>query len=207
MMGHPDHRQFAVVGDAINVASRIQDTNKALGTRFLMSQALFDQVPQAPLQVRRTQAVLKGKHGVFQLVEVIGFAAPDATLLVQSTIGVLMQHQKRFTRELYRRLFALTPAAERLFRGDMQSQGEMLAHMMQFLVHAVGRPDIMTLALRDLGRRHDAYGVAPEYYPAFRRAFLESARGVLGDKHTLQVEKAWADTIDMIIESMRGPAN
>lgn len=206
MMGHPDHRQFAVVGDAMNVASRIQDTNKALGTRFLMSQALFDQVPQAPVQVRRTQAVLKGKHGVFQLVEVIGFATPDATLLVQSTIGVLMQHQKRFTQELYRRLFALTPAAEGLFRGDMQSQGEMLAHMMQFLVHAVGRPDIMTLALRDLGRRHDAYGVASEYYPAFRRAFLESARGVLGDKHTPQVEKAWADTIDMIIESMRGPA-
>jgi len=36
MMGHPDHRQFTVVGDAINVASRIEDANKTLGTRFLM---------------------------------------------------------------------------------------------------------------------------------------------------------------------------
>ena len=204
MMGHPDHRQFTVVGDAINVASRIEDANKTLGTRFLMSEALFSQVPQAPVKVRRTQAVLKGKHGAFQLVEVIGFAAPDAALLVQSTIGVLMQHQKRFTQDLYRHLFALAPSAERLFHGDMESQGQMLAHMMQFLVHAMSRPEIMTLGLRDLGRRHDGYGVAADYYPAFRQAFLESARGVLGERHTPQVEKAWADTIDMIIASMRG---
>ena len=77
--------------------------------------------------------------------------------------------------------------------------------MLQFLVHAMSRPEIMTLALRDLGRRHDGYGVASEYYPAFRQAILESARGILGEGHTPQVEKAWADTIDMIIESMRGP--
>jgi len=100
-------------------------------------------------------------------------------------------------------LFALAPATEGLFRGDMESQGQMLSHMMQFLVHAMSRPEFMALGLRDLGRRHDAYGVAPEYYPAFRQAFLESARGILGERHTPQVEKAWADTIDMIIEAMR----
>lgn len=205
MMGHPDHRQFTVVGDAINIASRIQDTNKTLGTRFLLSQTLFDQVPHAPVQVRKTQAVLKGRHGAFQLVEAIGFATPDSALLLQSTIGVLMQHQQRFTQDLYRRLFALAPAAKQLFHGDMDNQGRMLAHMMQFLVHALSRPDFMTLGLRDLGRRHDGYGVTADFYPAFRQAFLESARGVLGDRHTAQVEKAWADTLDMIIDAMHGP--
>jgi class 3 adenylate cyclase/hemoglobin-like flavoprotein len=204
MMGHPDHRQFTVVGDAMNIASRIEDANKTLGTKFLMSEALFNQVPQAPVQVRRTQAVLKGKLGAFPLVEVMGFCAPDSTLLVQSTIGLLLQHQTRFTQDLYRRLFDLAPSAKGLFRGDMESQGQMLSHMMQFLVHAMSRPEIMTLGLRDLGRRHDGYGVASEYYPAFRQAFLESARWILGERHTPQVDKAWADTIDMIIGSMRG---
>jgi class 3 adenylate cyclase/hemoglobin-like flavoprotein len=205
MMGHPDHRQFTVVGDAINIASRIQDVNKTLGTRFLLSEALFNEVPQAPVNARRTQAVLKGRHGASQLVEAIGFAAPDSALLVQSTIGVLVQHQQRFTQELYRRLFALAPSAQGLFRGDMESQGQMLSHMMQFLVHAMSRPEIMRLGLRDLGQRHDGYGVAAEHYPAFRQAFLEAARGILGERCTPQVENAWAETIDMIIAAMRGP--
>jgi hemoglobin-like flavoprotein len=80
----------------------------------------------------------------------------------------------------------------------------MLSHMLQFLVHAMGRPETMTLGLRDLGRRHDGYGVAAEYFPAFRSAFLESAREVLGQKHTPEVEHAWAETIDMIIGAMLG---
>jgi class 3 adenylate cyclase/hemoglobin-like flavoprotein len=204
MMGHPNHRQFAVIGDTMNVASRIEGTNKTLGTKFLVSEVLFRQVPQAPVEVRRTQAVLKGKLGTFQLAEVIGFAAPDSALLVQSTIGILMQHQKRLTSNLYRRLFELAPGAQALFHDSMEMQGQMLSHMLQCLVYGMSRPETMALGLRDLGRRHDGYGVASEYYPAFRQAFLESARGILGEKHTPQVERAWADTIDMIITSMRG---
>jgi class 3 adenylate cyclase/hemoglobin-like flavoprotein len=204
MMGHPSQRQFAAVGDAINVASRIEGTNKTLGTRFLVSELLFNQAPQALLAVRRTQAVLKGKRDTFQLVEVIGFAAPDAALLLQSTIGTLMQHQKAFAAHLYRRLFEMDPAAQALFRGNMESQGQMLSHMLQFLVYAMGRPETMLLGLRDLGRRHDAYGVSAEHYPVFRQAFLESASAVLGAAYTPQVETAWTQTIDMIIASMLG---
>jgi class 3 adenylate cyclase/hemoglobin-like flavoprotein len=206
MMGHPDHRQFSVIGDAMNIASRIEDANKTLGTRFLVSEALFDHASHLPLQARRAQAVLRGREGTFQLVEPIGFATPDRALLIQSTIGLLMEHQKRFTKELYRRLFELAPDARALFRSDLESQGQMLSHMLQFLVFAMSRPETMLLGLQELGRRHVAYGVAAGHYPSFRQAFLESAGTILGEKNTPQVEKAWTETIDMVIESMLGPA-
>jgi len=205
MIGHPSHRQFSVIGDAMNIASRIEGANKMFGTRFLVSEVLFDHVPHALLQMRRTQAVLKGRHGPVQLVEPIGFGSPDGTLLVQSTIGALMEHQQRFTQELYRRLFELLPQARALFHGDMANQGQMLSHMLQFLVYAMGRPETMRLGLRELGRRHVGYGVPAEYYPSFRQAFLDAARTVLGDRHSPQVEKAWAETLDMIIDAMNGP--
>ncbi len=204
MMGHPGHRQFTVVGDAINLASRIESANKTLGTRFLVSEALFEQIPDAPVEVRRAQVVVQGKHGPIRLLETIGFAEPDTGLLVQSTIGVLLEHQRGFTKELYRRLFELAPDAQALFRSDMESQGQMLSHMLQFLVHSMSRPEMMSAGLRELGRRHDGYGVTPEQYPAFRQAFLESARMTLGEKYTAHVERAWAETIDEIIEAMRG---
>jgi class 3 adenylate cyclase/hemoglobin-like flavoprotein len=205
MVGHPSHRQFSVIGDAMNFASRIEEANKTLGTRFLVSEVLFSRVPDAPLSVRRTQAVLKGRHGPVQLVEPIAFGTSDGTLLVQATIGLLMEHQHQFTRELYRRLFELIPEARALFHGDMETQGQMLAHMLQFLVYAMGRPETMRLGLQSLGRRHTSYGVPPAYYPFFRQAFLEAMRVVLGDKHTPDIEKAWADTLEMIVRSMLGP--
>jgi class 3 adenylate cyclase/hemoglobin-like flavoprotein len=206
MMGHPHHRQFAVIGDPMNVASRIEGANKMLGTRFLVSEALFKQIPSAPVKTRAAQVVLKGKHGPVQLVEMMGFATPDPALLVQSTIEPLLQHQKRFTQHLYRRLFELAPEAQALFRGDMESQGQMLSHMLQVLVHAMSRPETMALGLRDLGRRHDGYGVASDHYAAFRRAFFDAAHATLGEKHTPEVDDAWAATIDMIIAAMRGRA-
>ena len=146
--------------------------------------------------------MLKGKRDTFKLVEVIGFATPDSALLVQSTIGVLLQHQKQFTTHLYRRLFEIAPGARALFRGNLESQGQMLSHMLQFLVYAMSRPENMALGLRDLKRRHDAYGVAPEHYASFRQAFLEAPGAVLGEKYTPPVEAAWTNTIDMIIGSM-----
>jgi class 3 adenylate cyclase/hemoglobin-like flavoprotein len=205
MLGHSSHRHFSVIGDAINVASRIEEANKTLGTRFLVSEVLFSQIPDATVKARRTQAVLKGIDDPVQLVEPLAFGPPDNTLLVQSTIGVLMEHQQRFTAELYQRLFELIPQARALFRGDMETQGQMLSHMLQFLVYAMGRPETMSLGLQSLGRRHADYGVPREYYPFFQQAFLEALRVVLADRHTPHVEQAWADTLEMIINAMVEP--
>jgi class 3 adenylate cyclase/hemoglobin-like flavoprotein len=206
-VGHPSHRQFAVIGDAINIASRIQGMNKTLGTKFLVSEALFTQIPHAPVDGRQTQAILKGKDGTFKLMEVLGFTMPDPTLLVQETVGILLQQQERFTTELYQRLFTLAPAARTLFRGNLQSQGQMLAHMLQILVYAMSRPDSRALGLRDLGQRHVGYGVAADHYPILRQAFLDTVRVMLGEKHTPQVEKAWASTIDTISKVMLSAAH
>ena len=49
----------------------------------------------------------------------LGFRAPDPTLLVQETVGLIMQHQKVFTDQLYQRIFDRAPATKELFHGDM----------------------------------------------------------------------------------------
>jgi len=77
--------------------------------------------------------------------------------------------------------------------------------MLQFFVYAMSRPDTMKLGLRSLGRRHAAYGVPPGYYPFFRQAFLDAVRVILGERHTPQVENAWAGAMDEIIQSMLEP--
>ena len=79
------------------------------------------------------------------------------------------------------------------------------AHMLELLVYAMSRPASRALGLRALGQRHVGYGVVAEHYPILRQAFLETVRVILGDKHTPQVEQAWAATMDTIIQGMLSP--
>ena len=65
----------------------------------------------------------------------------------------------------------------------------------------------MELGLRDLGRRHRGYGVPAGHYPVFRQAFLDAVRVILGDRHTTDVDHAWAAVIDLIIEAMQSGAH
>ena len=43
-IGSPGHERLTAIGDAVNVASRVEGANKEAGTRLLISEALYDRV-------------------------------------------------------------------------------------------------------------------------------------------------------------------
>lgn len=72
-LGIASWRHPTAIGDAVNVASRIETANKALGTRFLMSEVAYKYV-ENQIQIGRVMEVeLKGKVDKYTLYEVIGF--------------------------------------------------------------------------------------------------------------------------------------
>ena len=84
-------------------------------------------------------AILVSQHCFPQTIEVVKTRAaalgwkvvvgnPSSFDYSKKPFGVLLQHQKQFTQDLYRRLFAIAPGAKALFRGDMESQGQMPAN-------------------------------------------------------------------------------
>jgi adenylate cyclase len=77
-IGAGNRRRLTAIGDAVNVASRVESANKDAGTSFLISQRAYQQVGQQVKTGRLVQLPLKGKTGVFQLHEVTGLVlAPD----------------------------------------------------------------------------------------------------------------------------------
>jgi len=59
-MGHPKHTQFTAVGDAVNIASRVESFTKEAKTPFLISETVYRQIHDS-VAVRRTfTARLKG---------------------------------------------------------------------------------------------------------------------------------------------------
>lgn len=63
------------IGDCVNVASRIEGANKKVGTRLLVSEDFYEEIPEH-LEIGQKCAVsLAGKEGAFTLYEVTGMRA------------------------------------------------------------------------------------------------------------------------------------
>jgi adenylate cyclase len=73
-IGTGDRRRLTAIGDAVNVASRVESANKEAGTSFLISQRAYRQLGEQVITGRSVELPLKGKTGMFLLHEVIALA-------------------------------------------------------------------------------------------------------------------------------------
>lgn len=71
-VGATSMKRTTAIGDAVNLASRIESANKGLGTRFLISEAVFEHVAGIVLTRRHEGVALPGKAGAYTLYEVTG---------------------------------------------------------------------------------------------------------------------------------------
>src|SRR3954463_5779561 len=92
--------------------------------------------------------------------------------VVRSTWNSVLPVGDTFAELFYGRLFALDPDLRKLFRGDMVEQGRNLTAMLSVAAANLGRPERIMVALRQLGRRHVAYGVKPEHFAKVEDALL-----------------------------------
>jgi len=71
-LGHPGYKRGTVVGDAVNLASRIETANKAAGTRFLISQEMYELLRDELVPGKEVVGEIPGKSGEYRLYEVLG---------------------------------------------------------------------------------------------------------------------------------------
>ncbi|MGD1996919.1 MAG: hypothetical protein PVH62_09115, partial [Anaerolineae bacterium] len=63
------------IGDAANVASRIEGLNRNLGTAILISAETYRRVADRVVVGKRTDAAVKGRAEPIQVIEVVGLRA------------------------------------------------------------------------------------------------------------------------------------
>ncbi len=124
--------------------------------------------------------------------------------LVQRTWRSILPVGDTAAELFYGKLFSLDPTLKALFKNDMKDQGRNLTAMMSVAVGALSRPERITVAVRELGRRHVAYGVKPRHYEVVATALLWMLEKSLGEAFTPEVRAAWSSTYAFLAGTMQG---
>ena len=123
--------------------------------------------------------------------------------LVRSTWAHVQMIQDQAAELFYTRLFELDPALRPLFKNDLSVQGRKLMTMLNAAVRGLDHLDALAPAVKDLGRRHVAYGVTAEHYGTVALALLWTLEQGLGDGFTPEVRHAWTEAYTVLATTMQ----
>ncbi len=131
---------------------------------------------------------------------------PEQIDVVQRTWRAVLPVGDTAAELFYGKLFSLDPQIPKLFKNDMVEQGRNLTAMISVAVGSLARPERITLAVRQLGRRHAAYGVRPHHYEAVCTALLWMLEKCLGEAFTPEARTAWSETYAYLSTTMQEAA-
>jgi nitric oxide dioxygenase len=132
-------------------------------------------------------------------------AAPmDQHLMLRLRVSLaqLLTKGDQLTTTFYALLFERYPAVRRLFPADMTQQRAKLAQALAWIVMRLDHREESIPALRELGRRHVAYGASPEHYPIVRDTLIDAMAHTAGSEWTDALAQDWRLSIDLVARHM-----
>lgn len=129
---------------------------------------------------------------------------PQQVALIQESWRKVLPISDTAAELFYSRLFTLDPSLKPLFKGELKLQGRKLMAMLNTVVYGLSDLSRLAPAVKDLGRRHDGYGVRPAHYHTVGEALLWTLKQGLGDAFDEETELAWFTAYGQLAGIMQG---
>ena len=124
-------------------------------------------------------------------------------VLVKSSFAAVEPHGAVVAEYFYRHLFEHNPGVRDLFAEHLTDQQDRLWAALGALVTHLEDTETLVGILRDLGRRHAAYGALPEHFPAVGASLLATLRHFAGEETwTPEVEESWTAVYAVVADTM-----
>ena len=162
------------------------------------------QVLGAASELSRQSHHLAGEVGSFLANVRATYAIASAQVqLVRESFAKVQPMAETAADLFYERLFELAPQVRTLFPPDMAEQKRKLIAMLALAVANLDQPEALASTVRDLGRRHLAYGTQEAHFEAVGAALLWTLERGLGPDFTPEVRRAWTETYGVLAGLMR----
>ena len=126
--------------------------------------------------------------------------------LVQSSFALVVPIAAQAADLFYDRLFEIDPQLRPLFKGDLSEQKKKLMQMLAAAVRGLDDLDALVPVVRDLGARHNGYGVRDEHYDTVAAALLWALEQGLGEAFTPETREAWVEVYGILAATMKSGA-
>ena len=126
--------------------------------------------------------------------------------LVQDSFAVVVPIADTAAFFFYAKLFELDPSLQKLFRSDIAEQRRKLMQMLAAVVKGLDRLEHLLPVVKDLGRRHAAYGVEDAHYDTVEMALLWTLERSLPNPFTPETKAAWAAVYGLLTGVMKKAA-
>ena len=112
-LGAGTSQTVTAIGDAVNLASRIESANKQVGTNLLISEEAYAEVKELAIVNRRVSVQIPGKSGEYPLYEVVGMPALAIEIAIEEISPV---KKSSIFQALLKRLMGLFAGARNWMR-------------------------------------------------------------------------------------------
>ena len=129
---------------------------------------------------------------------------PDRRQIVIDSWKILAANGDQVGAIFYRRLFEIDPTIHQMFKDVILiEQSRKFVSMLDTVVQWLDAPERLVPVLKQLGARHNTYGVQEEHYSKVGTALIGTLEEGLGDGFTPDVRSAWTEAYLLISSLMR----
>jgi len=126
----------------------------------------------------------------------------DKVQLIRDSLIQVRPLADHIAESFYSHMFEISPHLQKLFTGNMKTQGTMLMTSLELAVSSLDNMESILPSVQALGERHMSYGVRKEYYPYAKESFLWALEKHLKGEFTPTLKNAWSEAFDTLIEVM-----
>ncbi|PJZ45033.1 adenylate/guanylate cyclase domain-containing protein [Leptospira brenneri] len=204
-IGHSEYKSQTVLGDTVNVASRLEALNKKTNTNFLVSDEIYNQIGSSLSVNKKVITRLRGKSEKMTAYSVLGFKNSDPILRIQKSFDHVLENNPHWIDDY---LSKLKHFVEENLQKEM-NENELLVEPHEFLnaiesiIEKLGNPISLKKGVSKLTSIYESIGISKKEFPKLVPILISSIRENLPSEWNADLESIWHQvTMDLTIETI-----